>query len=643
MAEGVVKELSDFLSNQIAAGEVVLRPASVVKELMENAVDAKAQVVIVNIKEGGIGMIQVVDDGTGMCYEDAMMAFTRHATSKISSVEDLFAIRTFGFRGEALPSIASISEVSLKSRMEDMEVGTLVEINGGKTIAHEECITPTGTQIMVKNLFYNIPARRKFLKSAKAEQRHIEAEFVRVALCYPRIAFFLHADGKCIYNLPTSNLRQRVNYIVGKTTGSGLMELHVDTSIVEIKGYVGNPKGAKKSAAHYMFINGRYFSHRGFHKAVQQAYQNLLPSNDMVPPYLLYFDISPDRIDVNVSPGKSEVKFDDEQSIWQILSAAVKESLAKNGIVPMIDFEAGDLMDIPLSGDDSQMQMPKIDTNPMFNPFDEGFSFSRAVAGGGDSFRDSIAQGEELGGSTQRYVSDLPSSSFTEITIVEDIKYEEDIPSTIFTIDQEQESYLEIDSTAGAATFDGENIILGNRYITTKMGGALVIIDSKRALYRIRYDAAMERIASGENMVSQSLLFPRSISLSMVDIPIIMDSKDEIEKLGLLFEQSGENTIEITALPSHIKEDQTEELVEEIITVLKDETLDQIKVEIDERIARSVAKSGASFDNSRMLSSEEANYITTSLMASSAMNYTPEGQSIIMTLTLNDIIKELKR
>ncbi len=670
MSQGVVRELSEFLANQIAAGEVVLRPASVVKELMENAVDAKAEVIIVNIKEGGIDMIQVVDDGCGMCFDDAKMAFNRHATSKIKSVDDLFAIRTFGFRGEALPSIASISHVNLKSRMESSETGVEVDISGGALNHHQEAVAAKGTQIVVKNLFYNIPARRKFLKSARAEQRHIEAEFVRVALCYPRISFFLHSDGKCIYNLPSSNLRKRVDYIAGKNTGSGLMELHVDTSIVEIKGYVGHPKGAKKSASHFMFVNGRYFSSRALHKAVASAYQNLLSSTDTLPSYFLYFDIAPERIDVNVSPGKSEVKFDDEQSIWQILSSAVRESLGRNGVVPMIDFEAGDLMDISIGERDESSQdtyTPQIDVNPIFNPFDESFSFSRAVGGDGDSFRNSIR--------SESYVAEGPSEySSTDFVIEksETIEFEStavhsimsDIPSEFqssFTESTQQEasftsmefsdqSYVDISfdqepsSTSNPQVEIKEFFMIGAKYIACKVDGVLNVVDTSRALYRIGYDRIITHIENNDTQAapSQRLLFPRSVTLAMGDYPIIIDNRALLEKAGIHFDSDDATlSIEITSIPTDLKDQDTDYLIEEIIGMLKDETMDQLRASTHERVARSIARVGAR--NAKPLTHEEAQYTLEELYKSTQRNFTPDGQPTIVTLTMDELTLKFRR
>ncbi|MFI3263030.1 MAG: DNA mismatch repair endonuclease MutL [Rikenellaceae bacterium] len=386
----VINRLSDYVSNQIAAGEVVVGPSSVVKELMENSIDAGAKLVIVNVREGGSELIQIVDDGCGMSFDDARLCFERHATSKISDINDIYSLNTYGFRGEALASIAAVAEVELLTRREGDELGTRVVIHAGDILEHSNTACAVGTQLIIKNLFYNIPARRNFLKSKKVETKQILNEFERVALSYPKVTFCLYDNDQMVYNLPESNLRSRVSNIIGKSNNNVLMELFIENQIVEIRGYIGKPDSAKKNSPHFMFVNGRYFYKSYFNKAIQLAYEKLLPPNKKIlPPYILYFSIDSACIDVNVSPSKTEVKFDHEQSVFQILELAVKESLGKNGIVPMIDFEAGSPIDVPLF-DGGDLKAPELEVNPYFNPFDENFSFSMAVENEDSSFRSSI-------------------------------------------------------------------------------------------------------------------------------------------------------------------------------------------------------------------------------------------------------------
>ena len=367
-----IRVLPDGIANQIAAGEVVGRPASVVKELMENAVDAGSTSVTVNYREGGRASIQVVDNGCGMSQTDARLAFERHATSKIREASDLYRLRSFGFRGEALPSIASVAEVELRTRTPQDELGTQVTIHGGRFVSQEPVQTPQGTQFMVRNLFYNTPARRRFLKEPSVEARHIRTEYLRVALCNPSVAFSLYDSDTLVSTLPPANLRQRiVAAIGGKDIAKNLLEVSVDTSMVRVEGFVGRPSAAKKTnKEQYMFVNGRYFSSPYFRKAVLQAYEKLV-APDTQPSYFLYITIDPERIDVNVHPQKTEIKFDDEQALWQIFNAAVRETLGKLGVVPMMDFEMDRSIEIPVARKDDPLRMPDIGVRADFNPFDE--------------------------------------------------------------------------------------------------------------------------------------------------------------------------------------------------------------------------------------------------------------------------------
>ncbi|MFI3315590.1 MAG: DNA mismatch repair endonuclease MutL, partial [Rikenellaceae bacterium] len=396
---GIINRLSNLLANQIAAGEVVQSPASAIKELVENSIDAGASYVIVSIKEGGKKSIQVIDDGKGMSSDDALMAFERHATSKISTVEDLFAINTFGFRGEALASIASVAEVELQTRREEDEIGIMVSINGGTFVSSEPVAYPScGSQFVVKNLFYNIPARKKSLKTDFAETKKVIKEFEKIALCYPKVAFSLYADDKLLYMLPsTNNIRQRILSLSGKSIGKALVELYVNTSMVEVKGYIGKPEIAKKRPDTFLFVNGRYFDSPYFFKAVQNGYDKLIPDGSYVP-FFLYLNVDSQSIDVNISPTKTAVKFDEEQAIWQIINAAVRESLGKNGIIPMIDFDSNtndaDMAASPVYlstvSKEFTAYSEKLQSSPTttYNPFNDSFSFSKAVSGKTDSFRD---------------------------------------------------------------------------------------------------------------------------------------------------------------------------------------------------------------------------------------------------------------
>lgn len=366
----VIKLLPDSVANQIAAGEVIQRPASVVKELVENSVDSGAKYIRVIIKDCGKTLIQIIDDGSGMTETDARLSFERHATSKITTAQDLFAIKTKGFRGEALASIAAVAMVELKTRREDAESGTLIIINGTRVEAQEPCSCPVGSSFSVKNLFYNIPARRKFLKSDNTETRHIVSEFQKIVLAHPDIRFSLHHNDNEIYNLPSTNLRHRIVGVFGKQINQDLITLETETSIVSIKGFVGKPENAKRTyGEQFFFVNNRFMKHPYFHKAVSEAYQNILHA-EAIPSYFIFMEADPASIDINIHPTKTEIKFEDERAIWRILMASVREALGRFNIVPSLDFDSDGLIDMPLKSSSEFMPAPpSIEIDTQFNPF----------------------------------------------------------------------------------------------------------------------------------------------------------------------------------------------------------------------------------------------------------------------------------
>ena len=367
----IIKLLPESVANQIAAGEVIQRPASIVKELVENSIDAGSTSITVIVKDGGKNLVQVIDNGKGMSETDARMAFERHATSKLNTAHDLFAIRTMGFRGEALASIASVSEVSVKTRRTEDELGTELLIAGSQVKSQEPVQCTAGSNFSIKNLFYNVPARRKFLKATSTELKHVITEVQRIALAFPTVEIALLHNQAEIYNLPKSNLRQRVVNLFGKSFNSILVDIHTDTSLVKISGFIGKPEGARKSATEqYFFANGRYIRHPYFNKAVTLAYDRLIPM-DASPVYFIFLETDPAAIDVNIHPTKTEVKFEDEAAIWQILHAAVRESLGRFSITPSLDFDTIGVIDIPVLTKDTEIRMPEININPNYNPFEE--------------------------------------------------------------------------------------------------------------------------------------------------------------------------------------------------------------------------------------------------------------------------------
>ncbi len=388
----IIHLLPDSVANQIAAGEVIQRPASVIKELVENAIDAEAQEVHVLVTDAGKTCIQVIDDGKGMSETDARLSFERHATSKIREASDLFALRTMGFRGEALASIAAVAEVELKTRQEGEELGTRLVIAGSKVESQEAVSCPKGSNFSVKNLFFNVPARRKFLKSNSTELSNILAEFERIVLAHPEVAFYLYSNDSELFNLSAMPLRQRIMAVFGKKMNQQLLTVEVATTLIKISGYVAKPETARKKGSHqYFFVNGRYMRHPYFHKAVMDAYEHLVPAGEQVS-YFIYFEVDPANIDVNIHPTKTEIKFENEQAIWQILAAAVKESLGKFSAVPSIDFDQEDMPDIPALGEATSVQPPQVHYNADFNPF----KASSGAYGGRESYSRKPVEWEDL-------------------------------------------------------------------------------------------------------------------------------------------------------------------------------------------------------------------------------------------------------
>lgn len=555
-----IQVLPDGVANQIAAGEVVGRPASVVKELMENAVDAGSTSVKVNFREGGRGLIQVIDNGCGMSAADAKLAFERHATSKIRSVDDLSQLHSFGFRGEALPSIAAVAEVEVRTRTADDEVGTCVTINGGKFVSQEPVQTPQGTQFLVKNLFYNVPARRRFLKEPHIESRYLTAEFQRVALCYPEIAFALYNNDSPVYNLSKGNLRQRIAGVCGKDLANNLLEVSVDTSIIKIEGYVGHPSVARKTKhEQYLFVNGRYFRSPYFHKAIMQAYDKLI-SPDTQPPYFLYMTVAPERIDVNVHPQKTEIKFEEEQAIWQIFNAAVRESLGKLGVVPLMDFEMDNSIDIPVYKQGTIYREPDTGANPAFNPFTSDHAAShtqplRSVGGGVSSRRS-----ESLDGWQQLYEIDSRAGVDRDLTE----RFNEMDSSMQAFLDGTPEPELDVKAEPLQQRLDMDlatgfrgQLKLTDRLYATALGDALVVVDVERARERVLFERYLCLLGNNA-AVSQQLLFPEEVTFSPADGAVMMQIKEELSALGFEFEPQ----------PASVRAEKTDDKEEEAVADL---------------------------------------------------------------------------
>lgn len=597
----IIHLLPDSIANQIAAGEVIQRPASVVKELVENAVDAGATKIQLIIKDAGRTLIQVIDNGKGMSATDARLAFERHATSKIQTAGDLFALRTMGFRGEALASIAAVAQVEVKTKREEDEVGTIIEIAGSK-VEKQECIAcQTGSVFSVKNIFFNVPARRKFLKSNDTEKRHILTELERIVLVNPHIEFsFIDNDIEALV-FPVSNLRQRVVTVGGKGINQQLMTIEVDTSIVKITGFIGKPEFARKARAlQFFFVNGRYMRHPYFNKAVTTAYEALLPEGAN-PNYFIYFEVDPEAIDVNIHPTKTEIKFENEQPIWQILSAAVKEALGKFNAVPTIDFDTADAINIPIYDPTKTVSQPKVDVNPSYNPF-------KSASSGGSGYQRSNLDWEKFyeGFEKEKGISIQP---------------------------QPESDLFNIDASENETETSAQDLIVHyqykNKYILTSVKSGLMLIDQHRAHIRILFDQYLTQIRQKRG-ISQRTLFPEIIEFSPSESAMIPYLVEDLEAVGFDLSNLGNNAYSINGIPSEIGNVDIVQLIHTIIAK-SIETGSDVKDEIQESLALSMAGATA-IAYGQKLSEEEMIRIIDQLFASPHHKYTPDGKTIISLL-----------
>lgn len=603
----IIQLLPDSVANQIAAGEVIQRPASVIKELVENAVDAGAKNINVLVVDAGRTSIQVIDDGKGMSETDARLSFERHATSKIRSAEDLFSLHTMGFRGEALASIAAVAQIELKTRQASDEIGTLLSISGSKFTGQEPCSCPVGSNFSIENLFYNVPARRKFLKSNSTELNNIITAFERIALVYPEISFTLHSNGTEMFNLKAGVLRQRIIDIFGKRLNQDLLSVNVDTSMCKISGYVGKPESARKKGAHqYFFVNGRYMKHPYFSKAVINAFDRLVPMGEQVP-YFIYFDINAEDIDVNIHPTKTEIKFENEQAIWQILSASVKESVGMFNDVPSIDFDTQGRPDIPVYNPENNVAAPKVQFNPTYNPFNTGSSSQPSTK--------SVDKWENLynGLKSQRsQETELFTSKMTQ-------------PST--DIDESPVENVIAEKSLAHYQYKG-------CYIMTAVKSGLMIVDQHRAHVRILYDKYLEQMKDRE-VPSQKVLFPETIHLSATEDITLNKIEPEMVKLGFEITALGGASYAINAIPAGIEGLNVVELVHDIIVSAQEKTGD-ITQETNSALALTLARNAA-IPFGQVLSNDEMENIFNSLFASSNPNYTPDGKNILCILKQSEI------
>ena len=600
----VIQLLPDSVANQIAAGEVIQRPASVIKELVENAVDARAKTIDVVVVDAGRTSIQVIDDGKGMSETDARLAFERHATSKIRQADDLFALQTMGFRGEALASIAAVAQVEMKTRTGSDDIGTLVTISGSKIIGQEATACRVGTNITVKNLFYNVPARRKFLKSNATELSHILTAFERIALVYPDICFTLHHNGAELMNLKAAPLRQRITDVYGKQYGQDLLPLDVDTAVCRVYGFVAKPEAArKKSGCDHFFVNGRFMKHPYFHKAVVSAYDRLIPEGMQVP-YFLYFEINPADIDVNIHPTKTEIKFENEQAIWQILTAAVRDAIGRFCEVPSIDFDTVGRPDIPVFNPaHDHINAPKVNYNPDYNPFKES----------GVKRKESQWQALYDGLLTQKRTVD--STDFADST-------------DIFGADTSVEmSDVMAEKSPVHYQYKG-------KYLMTAVKSGLMIVDQHRADLRILYERYMEQQRSHTSVV-QKLLFPEMVQFSASEAVMLDKILPDLMNIGFDVSDLGGHNYAINGVPAGIEGLDPVALLQRMVS----DAIERgraVQEEISSSIALSLARSAA-IPYGQVLSNEEMENLMNELFACSNVNYTPDGKTILYILPQDDI------
>lgn len=632
----IVHLLPDSIANQIAAGEVVQRPASVVKELIENAIDAGATQIQLRIIDAGRTLLQVIDNGKGMSPTDARMAFERHATSKIKTAEDLFALTTMGFRGEALPSIAAVSQVELRTRAKGEEIGTLLQIEGSKVLTQEMTACPEGCNFSIKNLFYNIPARRKFLKSNEVERKNILAELERIVLVYPDIEFSFVENDVEAFVYPPSSLKQRIINVFGKMIGQQLLSMEVDTTVVKVTGFVGKPEFARKSRTQqFFFVNGRYMRNPYFNSAIASAYQQLI-ATDEKPNYFLYIEVDSGTIDVNIHPTKTEVKFENEQLIWQILSAATKEALGKFNEIPTINFDQEDAMEIPINNPDASFAPPKVSVDPSYNPFKASSGTNYSGGGAGkrptfdwEQFYDNFK--EEKNSQEEEKNTDNEFSESPGFAVSFGSEFNKEQPS----------GTAERDSIFGDETKELQlNYQYKNRYIITSVKSGLMIVDQHRAHIRILYEYFMAQISNRKG-VSQRMLFPEIIELSTSEASFIPFVIDDLETIGFQLSDLGGNTYAINGVPGELAHSNAVELLHQVLSQGTSQGVASAKENIHHIISLSLAQSAA-IPYNKKLTTEEMNEILSQLFAIGQNKYTPDGKPILHLLT-DDAVDKLFR
>ena len=620
----IINLLPDSVANQIAAGEVVQRPASAVKELMENSVDADATHVKLIVKDAGRTLLQIVDDGKGMTETDARLSFERHATSKIKTAADLFNLHTMGFRGEALASIAAIAQVELKTKREEDETGTCIQIAGGKFESQEPCAFPKGTSISIKNLFFNVPARRNFLKSDAVEFRHILEEFERVAFAHPHIAFSFTNNGTEVYNLIKGNLKQRIIALYGNPYNQRLVPVDEKTDIVQITGFIGKPEFAKRTRGEqFFFLNNRFIKNGYLHHAVQKAFDQLL-AHDSYPTYFLFLDVDPKTIDVNIHPTKTEVKFQDDQSIYAILRSSVKRALGQYNISPTLDFNQEMSMEIPYNRKEMPTA-PVIKVNPNYNPFTNNNPSVTAGSYGGQSF----AQNEKS----------IPSN-WQEMFNAH-VKTEDTRESTLLQGNAEDEVFQQTElKNENEFANAGKLWQLHERYILTAVKSGILVIDQHRAHERILFEKYL-RVIENSNAPSQQLLFPETIEFSIADVMLVTDLLEDFGSIGFDLRSFGANTFIVHGIPAGTEEKSCVTLVEGILESYK-QNEQELHLQPQENIARSMAKQAA-IKAGKSLTPNEMIALIDELFACTMPSHAPDGKPSFINFPIDELDKLFRR
>lgn len=624
----IIQLLPDHVANQIAAGEVVQRPASVVKELLENAVDAKSNDIKLIIKDAGKSLVQVIDNGVGMSVTDARLCFERHATSKIRAAEDLFSLHTKGFRGEALASIAAIAHVEMKTKQEQDELGTHLAIEGGKFVSQDVAVLPKGTSFAVKNLFFNIPARRNFLKSDTVEHRHIVDEFQRVALAHPNIHFTMYHNGSEMFNLPASNLRQRIVNIFSGKTNEKLVPIQESTEIVGIQGFVSKPEFAKKNRGEqFFFVNDRFIKSGYLHHAIMAAYEGLL-KDGCQPSYFIYLDVPPNTIDINIHPTKTEIKFDDEHALYAILRSAIKHSLGQFNVAPVLDFDRDSNLDTPYEYEGKEASMPLIQVDANFNPFGDPDptptkSYSSGSSGSSYSGSGSSYRKPEPSNWESLYVG-LKQDTET-ITDIQDIQFEsEEVTGSLFNDKEVEETIYK--------TYQ-----IHKKYIVSPIKSGMVIIDQQRAHQRVLYEQFLANMTVNQAS-SQQLLFPLNLYFSSQEIILISELQLSLVNTGFVFEEVKEDHVVISGIPVNVTESEVSILLEQLLSDLQDE-IPESSFSQNDTIAKSMAKSLAVKTGTYLTEREQENLVN-GLFACKEPNVSPFHKPTFITMSVEDLDKK---